>query len=449
MFRLKSSLLFLSFLFMFVTTYASDESKIFPYPVNKVVLENGLTLISIPYESPGIVAYYTVVRTGSRNEVEIGKSGFAHFFEHMMFRGTEKYSAHAYNDAVKKLGSDANAFTDDDWTAYHLVASSSALETIMDIESDRFKNLKYAEEDFKTEAGAIMGEYNKSYSNPMLSMFEKLQDAAFTTHTYKHTTIGFLDDIKDMPNQYNYSLQFFDRWYRPDNCFLVVVGDFDQTKLVDLTKKYYGDWKRGTAKRPEVPQEPPQTAEKVISMTWKTPTLPMLAIGYHVPAFNDREVDIPALDVLSQLYFSESSSLFQKLVVEEQLVDFVDGSYQNHRDPWLFVVLSRIKDKTNIEKVQNAIYAALDEAKTKPVSAEQLANVKSHMKYQFAMGLNNADAVAVTVGNYLQITGDHESINRIYQMYAKVSAEDIMTVAKKYFTKENRTILTLTQEDSK
>ena len=428
--------------------HSADNNKIFPYHINKEVLENGLTVISVPYESPGIIAYYTVVRTGSRNEVEEGKSGFAHFFEHMMFRGTKKYSSQAYNDIVKKLGSDANAFTSDDCTAYHLVASSSALETIMDIESDRFQHLEYSVDDFKTEAGAILGEYNKSYSNPFLSMFEKLQDAAFTRHTYKHTTIGFLQDIQDMPNQYDYSLQFFDRYYRPENCIVVVVGDFNQKKLMTLAAKYYGTWKRGNFTA-AIPAEPAQTEEKIVTMSWKTPTLPMLMLGYHSPAFSDSDIDMPALDVFSQLYFSESSALFQKLVIEQQLIEFIEGGAENHRDPYLFTIVTRIKDKENIEKVRDEIYRTLADAATIPVSEEQLANVKSHMRYAFAMSMNNADAVAVTLGNYLQLTGDAESINRVYQLYEKVTPLDLMNVAKKYFSKGNRTVLTLTQEEAK
>ncbi|CUT02655.1 M16 family metallopeptidase [Candidatus Kryptobacter tengchongensis] len=166
-------------LMLSILNLAISQNKIFPFKINKVVLENGLTVLSVPFDSPGIIAYYTVVRAGSRNEVEPGKSGFAHFFEHMMFRGTDKYPEQVYNDILKRLGADSNAFTTADWTAYHIVASSDALETIIDIESDRFMNLKYTVEQFKTEAGAILGEYNKSASSPFLSIYEKLQDLAF------------------------------------------------------------------------------------------------------------------------------------------------------------------------------------------------------------------------------------------------------------------------------
>ncbi|MEO2197891.1 MAG: insulinase family protein, partial [bacterium] len=129
--------------------HGQTTEPVFPFPVSVFELANGLKVVGVDYDSPGIVAYYTVVRTGSRNEVEPGFSGYAHFFEHMMFRGTEAYPTDAYNEAIKRLGADSNAFTTDDWTTYHTVASADALETIIELESDRFLNLSYSEEDYR------------------------------------------------------------------------------------------------------------------------------------------------------------------------------------------------------------------------------------------------------------------------------------------------------------
>jgi len=425
----------------------AQDAKVFPYPINQVTLDNGLKIVSIPFDSPGIIAYFTVVRTGSRNEVEPGKSGFAHFFEHMMFRGTDKYSKDAFNELLKSIGADNNANTSDDRTMYHTLASADALETIMDMESDRFMNLKYSEEDFKTEAGAILGEYNKNYSSPFMTIFEKLREAAYEGHTYKHTTMGFLKDIQDMPNQYQYSLQFFDRWYRPENCVVLVVGDFDQEKLVALAKKYYGPWKRGSYTL-NVPIDPPQKEEKLINLPWKAKTLPIVSIGYHGPAFSDKTRDMPAMDLLSQVVFSETSELYRKLVIEDQLVEFVQGSEGDSRDPGLFMIFTRVKDPRNIELVRAEIDKAIADAKEKPVSAERLQAIKSHLKYQFAMGLNNPNAVANSIASYIQLTGDPESVNRVYSLYDQITPEDIMGVAKKYFTPTNRTTVILTQEES-
>jgi zinc protease len=426
----------------------AKESKIFPYPIHQVTLDNGLKIVSIPFDSPGIVAYYTVVRTGSRNEVEPGKSGFAHFFEHMMFRGTEKYSKDKYNDVLKSIGADNNAFTSDDETVYHTVASSGALESIIDLESDRFMNLKYSEDDFKTEAGAILGEYNKNFSNPFQTIEEKMREAAYQGHTYKHTTMGFLKDIMDMPNQYQYSLEFFSRWYRPENCVVVVVGDFKQDNLISLSKQYYGNWKRGSYSL-DVPLDPPQPEEKIIDLPWKAKTLPILAIGYHGPAFSDKEIDMPAMDLLSQVVFSQTSDLYRKLVVEDQLVEFIGGGQGDNRDPGIFEIDTRVKDPVNVDKVRDAIYAAIEDAKVKPVSKERLASIKSHMKYQYAMGLNSANSVASGISHYIELTGDPESVNRIYALYDKVTPDDIMMVANKYFAKNNRTVVLLTQQEVK
>ena len=123
----------------------AGDKPVFTYPIEKTVLDNGLTVLSVPFDSPGIIAYYTIVRTGSRNEVEKGLSGFAHFFEHMMFRGTDAYSQEKYNDVLKSLGADSNAYTNDDWTCYHMTIPATALATAVEIEADRFQNLKYDE----------------------------------------------------------------------------------------------------------------------------------------------------------------------------------------------------------------------------------------------------------------------------------------------------------------
>jgi zinc protease len=159
---------FLFFLLIAVVNIMAqnNSNKIFPYEYQTKVLDNGLKIILIPMESPGLVAYYSVVRTGSRDEWEEGKSGFAHFFEHMMFRGTERHPGPVYDSIVTSIGADANAYTSNDLTVYHLNFASEDLEKVMDLESDRFQNLRYTKEQFQTESGAVYGEYRKNRTNP-------------------------------------------------------------------------------------------------------------------------------------------------------------------------------------------------------------------------------------------------------------------------------------------
>src|ERR1700737_1273105 len=145
---------------------AADASKAYPFPVEMHALSNGLRVAFVQYDPPGLVAYYTLMRVGSRNEVEKGRSGFAHFFEHMMFRGTKQHSAEEYSQTMTRLGLNTNAFTSEDMTAYHLHGPARSLPTIIEYEADRFQNLEYDEAAFRTEAGAILGENVKSASNP-------------------------------------------------------------------------------------------------------------------------------------------------------------------------------------------------------------------------------------------------------------------------------------------
>ena len=423
-------------------TAAQGGSRVFPYPTQEFVLDNGLKVVVVRTDSPGLVAYWTIVRTGSRNEIEPGKSGFAHFFEHMMFRGTERYPREKYNDILKELGADHNAFTSDDLTAYHILGPATALETMMAIESDRFMNLKYPVEDFKKEAGAVLGEYNKSASSPFLALHERLRDTAYTTHTYKHTTIGFLRDIRDMPNQYEYSLTFFDRFYRPENCILLVVGDVEAKRVVDLAKRHYGAWKRGSHAA-QVPAEPPQEREKRTHIDWDNPTQPHLYIGYHVPAFSTGSREMPALDIVSQLLFSEAAPLYQRLVVEEQVVDLLFGGASDHRDPGLFEILARVKDPAQVAYVEKTITEALAGLHETPVEADRLKRIQSHLKYAFAMSLDTAGAVARHLAHYLALTADPEAINKVYALYDQVTPEDIRVVARAHFVPSNRTVVTL------
>src|SRR3954454_14850913 len=196
---------------------AAPATKAFPFPIELHTLPNGLRVALVPYDSPGLVAYYTLMRVGSRNEVEKGRSGYAHFFEHMMFRGTKTHPAKDYNDTVTRLGLDSNASTDNDLTLYHLYGPAKALPTIIEYEADRFMNLDYDESAFRTEAGAILGEYTKSASIPEQKLYEAMSETAFTRHPYAHTVIGYLQDIKNMPAGFEYSREFFRRYYTPDN----------------------------------------------------------------------------------------------------------------------------------------------------------------------------------------------------------------------------------------
>jgi len=431
------------FLSLAAAASAAAPSKIFPYSYDQHDMPNGLRVITVPTEFPDVVALYIVVQAGSRNEVEPGKTGFAHFFEHMMFRGTREFPPEKFQGVLQAAGAANNAFTSDDLTAYHTTFTKPDLETILRLEADRFQNLEYSEAAFKTEALAVLGEYNKNSAAPASKLFERLRETAFRNHTYRHTTMGFLDDIKDMPNQFDYSRKFFDRYYRPEYTTILVVGDVQPAQVKSLVNRYWGGWKRGSY-RATVPAEPPQDGPRRAHVDWPSPTLSWLTMAYRAPAYADTEKDTAVLDVISFLGFSDSSPLHRKLVLAEQKVDVLNGYYADHVDPYLFTVSARVKKKEDLPSVEDEVTATLAGFKDTLVSTTRLEEVKRHLRYQFALRMDSSEAIASTLAHFIALRRTPETLNRLYDLYASITPEDVRQVARKYFNETSRTTVTLT-----
>jgi zinc protease len=428
-------------------TPSPDSTKAFPFPVETHTLSNGLRVALISYDSPGLVAYYTLMRVGSRNEVEKGKSGFAHFFEHMMFRGTRAHPAEDYNQTMTRLGLNTNAFTSEDMTVYHLYGPAKALPTIIEYEGDRFQNLQYDEPAFRTEAGAILGEYIKSASNPEQKMFETLSETAFTRHTYAHTVIGYLKDIQDMPSGYQYSREFFRRYYTPDNAVIFIAGDFDKASALAQIEKAYGSWK-GKLDAVRVPPEPRQRQSRRAQVDWDKPTLPRIWIAWHTPAASDIK-RAAVQNLLNAYLFGPTSPLYQQLVLGRQTVDSMFPTYNDHRDPNLFGVLMRVKEAKNLRNVEIAVLHEIKTLAGGRVDAKRLEAVRSNLRYSNIMGLDKADAAAVTLAANTALTGDVDYLNKEFVALAAVQPRDLQDFAKSYFMDLNRTTVTLVTASKK
>jgi len=428
-----------------VVIAGSTSNKILPYPIYQYQLDNGMNVVTVPFDSPGLAAFYIVVRVGSRNEVEEGVTGFAHFFEHMMFRGTDKYPKEKYSAVLKSTGASANANTSLDRTVYHMTGNAEKLDVMFELEADRFMNLNYPVSDFKVEAGAVKGEYTKNYASPYQQMYEMLLDTAFETHTYKHTTMGFFADIVDMPNQYNYSQEFFKRYYRPEYCTIVAVGDVTQEKVNGLAQKYFGDWERGNYES-KIPVEPPQRYTHYAHLQNGT-IPPYVSLNYKGPAFNDQKIDMPAIDVLNTILFGQTSELYKKLVVEEQKVRWLAGGAFDTRDPNLITIQTSLVQKDDMQYVKDEIVNAIEKVKESGVDEKLLEETKSHLKYQFAMNIDSPDAIANSLSHYIQLTGDPESLNRLYALYDKVTMKDLIYVANKYYVPTGLTIATISEDE--
>ncbi len=419
-------------------------AKAFPFAIHQKTLPNGLKVVVIPTGLPNLVSLQIPVSTGSRNEVEPGKSGFAHFFEHMMFRGTKLVSKTVWNEALKETGASQNAFTSDDLTNYHTLCSKDDLERWIKLEADRFQNLSYSEDDFKTESRAVLGEYNKNASNPILKLLEVQRDAAFTTHTYKHTTMGFLKDIEDMPNQYGYSKQFFARWYKPENVTVILVGDVKPETAFPMVEKYFGGWKRGAAKPPAIPAEPPATAPVDVRLPWPSPTLPYMTVGFHTPAtFSATDNSSEALSFASELLFGSRSDLYQRLVVREQKVDQLFAFGGSAKDPDIFTVFARVKKPEDMVYVRGLILDTCAAARALPFSSSKLDDAKQEARLAFARRLESTNSIAGLMAGLTSYGRDPEAVNKVAALRDAVTIADLSRIAKATFLDKSRVITTL------
>jgi len=425
---------------------AAAGGTMVPFPMREERLDNGLRVVMIKTPHDGVVAYYTLVRTGSRNEIEPGHSGFAHLFEHMMFRGTKKFPPDVREAELKRLGVDDNAFTSDDVTMYTVQTPTKSLPEVITMEADRFQYLDYPEDVFQTETKAVLGEYNKNFADPGQKLEEVMCNNAFSTHTYKHTTIGFLEDIQAMPTRYEYSKNFFARWYRPDNCVIFVVGGFDPDAVLGLIKKAYGDW-TGKASTVEIPAEPPQTAEKRVHQDWDSPTQPRVMVGYHTPGTNQGLKLAAIQNVLNMYLLGPTSPAYKSLVLEKQTVERIEPWYSDHRDARLWMYQLVLKDKAAMNESLKFLDDSIAELAAGKVDEKRMKDSQSAFRYGLSMEMETPSQIAVQVAYMTGLTGDIATLDRGAEEVSKLTTADLVAFAKTHLVPSNRTVITLTSRE--
>ncbi len=417
-----------------------------PYPIKEHTLANGLRVVFVNTPHVGVAAYYTLVRTGSRNEIEPGHSGFAHLFEHMMFRGTKKYSSEARDGELQKMGVTDNAFTSDDVTVYTNYGPSSGLAKLIEIEADRFQFLDYEEAAFQTETKAVLGEYNKNFADPGQKLEELMCDLAFTSHTYKHTTMGFLEDIKAMPTMYEYSKSFFARWYRPDNCVVFVVGGFDPDATLAEIKKQYGSW-GGTTAKVEIPLEPAQTAPKTLHHEWETPTQPRVLVAYHTPGAQNSLKDCAIQNVLNSYLIGETSPAYKTLVLDRQTVERIEPYYFDHRDARLWSYNLVLKERDHTDEAVAFIDGSIAELSAGKVDEKRFRDAQSNYRYGLSMQMETPADIAVNLAVVTGLTGDVSTLDKLAEAVASLKSADLVAFAKMHFTASNRSVVTLASRE--
>ncbi len=421
---------------------STASAGVFPYEVHTDTLDNGLTVLVVPMPAPGVVAYQTWMAVGSRDEIEPGRTGFAHFFEHLMFYGTETLGGEDRENEILRLGADENAWTWFDDTVYHQVIATSELPRLVEIEADRFQNLQLTPDDIERESGAVYGEFRKGRASPGNRMWEELYATAFTTHTYAHDTIGYEADIAAMPTAYDHAMGFFDKYYRPEHAVIVVAGDVQPDQTFELIRGAYSDWKPATVPPNVIPVEPEQTEPRQAYVPWPTPTATQLGLAWPIAAADPDNADLAALQLAAQMLGAKTGPLYTRLIKDEGLAYDLYVGRDDLVDPGLFKVIVEIKEPEHLDAVRAAVLDAIA-SMSESVDPTTLERTRSHSRYGFLTGLDDPKTVAEELGWSHRRGGGPDAIDRFYASYDAVQPADVSQAVATWLTDARRTEVVL------
>ena len=404
--------------------------------VKTFTLKNGMKFLVVEDNSIPNANMYLFYRVGSRNEYQ-GITGLSHFFEHMMFNGAKKYGPKLFDQTMEFNGGANNAYTTENVTVYTNWFPTSAAETIFDLEGDRISSLSIDPKMVESERGVVLSERSTGLENsPWEQLSQTLQGAAFLEHPYHWPVIGYEDDMKNWKQQ---DLErYFKTYYAPNNCVVVVSGGIKLGEVKRLAEKYL----EPIPAQPAPPKvnivEPPQTGERRVTIQ-KDVATPYLLIGYRTP--EAKHEDFYALNILSSILSSgKSSRLYSSLVDEKQLATQVFTNYGESFDPTLFLVYAVTNKNIAETELEQAIYKELDKIKTTGISETELQKIKNQKLMEFYSQVETINGKSNNIGTYEVFFGDYRKMFEAPDKYNKVTAADVQNVAKKYFTKSNRTV---------
>ena len=406
-------------------------------------LANGLRVLLHEDHSVPVVSVQVWYHVGSKNE-RAGRSGFAHLFEHMMFKSTENLATGEISDYVLSIGGRLNATTDFDRTLYFEIIPSNHLERLLWMEADRMRSLDVTEEHFRSERNVVKEERRLRVDNPPFGrLFEVVLANTFTTHPYRILSIGSMTDldaatIEDVR-------AFHSTYYVPNNAKVVLAGDFDPAQALAWIEKYFGPIPRGKDIPRAVPQEPVQKAERrVVEYDANTP-LPTVMLTYHVP--EEGHPDIYALEVASQILSDgQSSRLYRKMVYEQQIALQAGGQALVLEDPGVFYFYAILQQGHTAEEGEKSLAEEIARLQSQPVSGGELDKAKNQLITGQVFGRQTVNDKASAIGHADVILGDWHLVNQQVEKYQKVSAADVQAVARKYFHPENRTVVHMLPE---
>jgi len=401
-------------------------------------LPNGLHVILHEDHSAPVVSQVVVYHVGSKNE-QPDRTGFAHFFEHLMFEGSPNIPRGGFFKMVQNAGGELNAFTSFDKTVYYITVPSNELALAMWMESERMLHLKIDSIGIETQRSVIKEEKRQSLDNrPYGSILEQTFAHAYKVHPYRWVPIGSFQYIDKAT--YDEFYQFYKSFYLPNNACLVIAGDIDTTKTKAMVEKYYGDIPRGTKPiyRPNI-VEPPQTAE-VRDTVYDNIQLPAIIEAYHMPAEGTK--DYYALSMLTTLLSGgESSRLTKRLVDKEKVALEVQSIPFDLEDPSLFLLFGIANFGKSPKDIETSIWDEIGKLKTTLISDSELTKIRNEEETGFIEKNSTMQGKAVELANYYLFFGDANLINSEIDKFLAVSKEDLQRVAQQYLTEQNRVVL--------
>ena len=425
-------IMMLFFLLISITGYTQIKAD----DVKTFTLKNGMKFLIVEDFTIPNANMYLFYKVGSRNEYQ-GITGLSHFFEHMMFNGAKKYGPKLFDQTMEFNGGANNAYTRNDITAYTNWFPSSATEVIFDLEADRISSLTIDPNMVESERGVVLSERRTGLENsPWRNIIQSVEATAFQEHPYHWPVIGYEDDMKNW-TQKDLEL-YFKTYYAPNNCVVVMSGAIKFEKIKALAEKYLEPIPSQPAPPPVNIVEPPQTGERRITVQ-KDVATPYLVIGYKTP--DAKNEDYYALSILSSILSSgQSSRLYTELVDKQQLATQIFTNYSESFDPSLFYVYTVTNKGVKHEDLENAIYKEIDKIKTEGITEKELQKIKNQKLMAFYGQVETINGKSNNLGTYEVFFGDYKKMFDAPTNYNKVTVADVQKVAKKYFSKSNRTV---------
>ena len=403
-------------------------------------LANGLTVVLSEDHSTPIVHVQLWYHVGSKNE-RPGRTGFAHLFEHLMFKGSKNIEPEAHTSFISSVGGRSNAYTTEDETVFWETVPEQYLPLALWLEADRMATLRVDKDTFVNEREVVKEERRMRVDNqPYGRLNEIIYDQAFTMHPYKHPTVGSMQDLEAA--SVDNVRDFYNTYYVPENATLVLVGDFDPAQAKELVDRYMGRVPKASRPVPrDIPKEPPQTAERrvVIEEPWP---LPAVVVAHHITY--DGNPDSYPLHIASKvLSDGQSSRIYQKLVYEKQLAVAAFGSSNLIEDPSLFYAVAIVQPGHRPEEAVDALIAELDRLKTEPISDHDLQRSKNQFARDYILNRESNQQKALQLGHAVVIHHDITTADGEFDIFKNITAADVQRVARTYFTPANRIVITI------